>query len=283
MSEMNVCKAVLTDVGTSGYVTVSALGGAGFRLNDFSVTNIAVGAKGETLSIGGNEEDCEYVNVNFADKSLYSLTGDGIELGKGISLGYDTEVTLQPKFTDFLTYVDIDSVAGEGILVKVGSGELRFNSDGTVYSEWKRIGGSGTFDFSALKNGGVIMLELIGKKLSIGVVGKGLPTDLLENSVAVFEVGDRAQATEIAVGTFGSTVMSLESVRAYTLKPTVAIQADNWEAGDTELPEKNAPAGAVRQPTEESGCAGVVSFGGLLAAMGVALLNVYRKKESRNE
>lgn len=283
MSEMNVCKAVLSDVETSGYVTVSALGGAGFRLNDFSVTNIAIDAKAETTTVGANETDTEYVNVNFANKSLYTAVGDVVELGKGISFGYNTEVKFHQNFTDFLAYVDIDSVAGEGILLKVGGQTIRLNSDGTVYSELKKIGGSGKFDFTSLKNGGVIMIEAIGKNLSVGIVGKGLPTDLLEDSIAVFEVENRVQAVEITVGTVGSTVMSLESVRAYTLQPTIAIEADNWETGDTELPEKKGPAGSETQSDEKQGCGSVVSLSGLLATMGVAVLGFYRKKESHNE
>jgi hypothetical protein len=221
--------------------------------------------------------------VNFANEALYSVTGESLPLGKGISLAYNTEVKINEKFTDFLAYVDVNSVAGDGILLKVGEDEIRLNADGSVYSTLKAVGGDGNFDFDALKNGGVIMIEGLGAKLSISVVGAGQPTDLLENSIAVFEVGNRAQGVEISVATVDETVLSLESVRMYTLKPTIAIAADDWEASDTELPEKRPPNGVVTESTTEKGCGSTIACGMILPVMGLAFAVVRKKKEAQDE
>ncbi len=281
MSEMNVCKAVATDVATSGYVTVSALNGATFRLNDFSVTNIALQGKAETAGISANATDSEYVNVDFNDSALYSVTGDAVDLGKGISLGYSSQVKINEKYTDFLAYIDVNSVAGNGIEVKIGDGFVRLNADGGIYSDMKKVGGAGAFDFSALKNGGVIMLEAIGNKLSICAVGTTQPDALLETPIAIYEIEERKTPVEISVATVLETVVSLESVRLYTLKPTILIEADNWEASDTELPEKELLQKI--EDIEESGCSSTVSYG-MMIPMVVALgALLYKKRGGQDE
>ena len=281
LSEMNVCKAVVTDVATSGYVTVSALGGATFRLNDFAVTNIALNNKAETASISANAVDNEYVNVDFTNSALYAASGASTGLGKGISLGYDSQVAIKQTYTDFLAYVDVNSVAGKGIALKVGEQSVFLNSDGSVYSQMKKIGGSGKFDFNTLKTGGVIMLERVGSKLSVGVVGTAQPTDLLENFVAVYEFVDSAKVN-VSVATIGETVLSLESVRLYTLKPTIAIATDNWEPSDVVFKEKDAPAGAESVETAD-GCSGAVASGALLPVMALALAFIAKKRETKDE
>ena len=278
-SEMNVCKAVLKDVETSGYVTVSALGGATFRLNDFSVTNIALNAKAETASLSANETDVEYANVDFAEPTLYSVSGSTTELGRGLSLGYASEVKISEKFTDFLAYVDVKSVAGNGLEVNIGNKFIRLNADGTVYSTLKQVGGSGTFDFSSLKNGGTIMIEAIGTKLSVGVVGSDQPTDLLETPIAVYEIENRVQPVELSVATVSETVLSLGSVRLYTLKSAIAIETDNWEEGDIVFPEKSAPDEA----DGGNGCSNVVSCAAILPAIGLVLAMMRKKKEGQDE
>lgn len=277
LSDMSVCRAVVTDVETSGYVTVSALGGATFRLNDFAVTNISLNNKMETASIGASTLDEEYINVDFTTEELYTASGETMMLGKGISLGYNSLVKVNAQFTDFLAYVDVNSVAGNGILLKVGEESIRLNSDGTVYSGLAQVGGSGNFDFNSLKNGGVIMVEVVGAKLSIGVVEAGQSADLLENSVAIFDMSSRVAPINISVATVEDTVLSLESIRLYTLQPTIKIEADNWELADTEVPDKNTMPGE-EMSGKWFGCSGIASFSSMLPMMGISLL-VLRKKE----
>ena len=286
MSEMNVCKAVMTGMETSGYVTLSALGGATFRINDFSVTNIALNAKAETLGVGANEVDSEYVKVDFAKDALYTATGATQQLGRGISLGYHSSVKINEKYTDFLAYVDINSVAGEGIALGVGDKVIKLNADGSIYSEMQQIGGSSQFDFTALKNGGVVMIQAIGSTLSVGVVGNHQPTDLLENLIAVYQIENREQPIDITISTESQTVLSLQSVRLYTLKPTIKIEADHWEEGDNQFPIKNSPAGEITNtPVENNGgCASSLSGVGALPivlALGFAL--VCKKRGTNDE
>ena len=279
MSEMNVCKAVVTDLETSGYVMVSGLGGANFRLNDFSMTNIAVNSKMETASIGSNVMDAEYINVDFANDAMYTASGATTKLGKGLSLGYNSQVKVNAQFSDFLAYVDVNSVAGQYVEIKLGEEFLRLNEDGSIYSSLTSLSGNGSFDFDALKNGGTIMLEVLGSKLSIGVVGNTQPVDLLEDSLTVFAWTNATQAKELTVATGEETALSLESIRFYTLKPTIAIEADHWEASDTELPEKNPPSNStVEAPTQEKGCSSVITCGAMIPMMGLALV-LLRKKE----
>ncbi len=281
MSEMSVCKAVATDVATSGYVTVSALNGATFRLNDFSVTNIALQGKAETLGIGANLTDSEYINVDFNDSALYSATGTAVDLGTGISLGYSSQITVNAKFTDFLAYVDVSSVVGNGIELKVGEKFVRLNADGGVYSNMAKIGGSGSFDFSALKNGGVIMLEAIGGKLFISSVGNTQPGDLLEEPIAVYMYDGQNTPVDVSVATLTETVLSLESVRLYTLKPTISIEADNWEASDTEIPDK-VSSNKV-DSSEKSGCSSAISYGMLLPMIAMAGVGLCKKRGESDE
>ena len=280
MSKMNVCRAVATDVATSGYITVSALNGATFRLNDFSVTNIALQGKLETAGINANATDSEYVNVDFNDPALYSVAGDAVDLGKGISLGYSSQVKINEKYTDFLAYIDINSVAGNGIEVKIGENVVRLNADGSIYSNMDKIGGVGLFDFSVLKNGGVIMLEAIGGKLSVALVGNTQPDALLEKSIAVYEF-DNKGTMEISVATLAETVLSLESVRLYTLNPTISIEADNWESSDTELSEKELTDKA--EATEESGCASTLSYGMMMPMVVAFGALLYKKRGGQDE
>ena len=279
MSEMNVCKAVVTDLETSGYVMVSGLGGANFRLNDFAMTNIALNSKLETASIGANAVDLEYLNVNFTNDTLYTGSGTTSKLGKGISLGYDSQVKVNAQFSDFLAYVDVNSVVGGSVEIKLGEQVLRLNADGSIYSTLTQLSGSGRFDFNALKNGGTIMLEAMGEKLSLGVVGNAQPADLLEETLTVFALSNAAQTKELTVTTGAETALSLESIRFYTLKPTIAMEADNWEVSDTELPEKNPPPNEkVETPADKKGCSGILSCGAILPLMGIAVVLV-RKKE----
>jgi hypothetical protein len=161
--------------------------------------------------------------VDFNDSALYSATGTAVDLGTGISLGYSSQITVNAKFTDFLAYVDVSSVVGNGIELKVGEKFVRLNADGGVYSNMAKIGGSGSFDFSALKNGGVIMLEAIGGKLFISSVGNTQPGDLLEEPIAVYMYDGQNTPVDVSVATLTETVLSLESVRLYTLKPTILI------------------------------------------------------------
>ena len=280
MSQMNVCKAVLNDVETSGYVTVSALGGATFRLNDFAVTNIAVNNKTATDNAVANEIDKEYINVDFKNSALYSVVGSSNVVSKGISLGYDSSVKINEQYTDFLAYVDVNSVVGEGIDLKIGESFVRLNADGTIYSPLTQIGGSGNFDFNVLKNGGVIMLECIGTKLFVGVVGNNQPTDLLENWVAAFELPTREVAAEISVGTVTETVLSLSSVRLHTLAPVIDIQTDNWEETDEVFSEKNPPNG---MDNLQNGCFGSVGTELLPILIIGGLILSLKKREAKDE
>ena len=281
MSEMNVCKAVATDVATSGYVTVSGLNGATFRLKDFSITNIALQGKTETIGIAANTTDSEYVNVDFNDSALYSVTGDAVDLEKGISLGYSSAVKINEKYTDFLAYIDVNDVAGNGVEVKIGENFVRFNADGSIYSDMSKISGAGLFDFSALKNGGVVMMEAIGGKLSIGVVGSTQPDALLEKPIAVYEFNEQETPVEISVATLTETVLSLQSVRLYTLKPTILIEADNWDAQDTELPEKDLQS--KTEETKKSVCSGVISFSMILPMVATVGVLLYKKRGEQDE
>ena len=283
LSGMSECKAVLTGMETSGYVTVCGLGGATFKLNDFSVTNISVDAKAETSGIGANETDLEYANVDFVNDALYAITGTAEKTKDGISLGYDSQLTVQEKYTDFLAYVDVNGVYGEGLEIKIGQDFIRLHADGGIYSNMTQKTDSRIFDFQALKNGGIIMIEVLGKQVSVGVVDKVQPSTLLENRIAVFERKSQTDATEISVSTIEQTVVSLESVRVYTLKPTIAMEADNWEASDTERPEKNAPNNADENAA--SGCSSSLTGGMsvLLLLFAVAAILIRKKGGIKNE
>lgn len=283
MSEMNVCKAVLTDMETNGYVTVSALGGATFRLNDFSVTNVAIDAKAETAGIGANAENCEYVNVNFVDETLYLSDGDVTKTSNGLSVGYDSHVKINEKYTDFFAYIDIRAVKGNGMEIALGENFIRLNADGGIYSDMKQIDGMRTFAANALQDGGVIMLQKTGKRISISLVDKNQPTVLLEQPIAVFESDRQDEWTEITISTISETLISLESVRLYSLNSTIAIERDDWDATDTALPEKNSPTGNA-----ESGLNGCVaslenSYAALLLTLIVGALFIIKKGGVKNE
>lgn len=286
LSDMNVCKAVATGMETSGYVTLSALGGASFRLNDFSITNISLQGKVPTENVGENEVDSEYVNVDFKNETLYSVTGTATMTEKGISLGYSSQVDINEKFTDFLAYVDVRGVAGEAVEIKVGENRIRLNTDDSVYSDMTLVGGECTYDFSALKNGGVVMLERLGNNLKVSIVGNTQPEMLLETPIACYQTTDTA--VRLSVSTVGETVLSLEGVRLYTLKPTIAITADNWRESDTELPEKEVLK-KQENTNKNSGNKSValqlipvwIAVGVICIATGIIIL--WKKKEKHNE
>ena len=276
-SEMETLRAVLYGMQTRGYVTVSAYGGATFRLNDFAVTNIAAPTK-STLG-----DDAESVCIDFSDKSLYTPSGTAIAHSSGLSLGNSSGITAASKFTDFLAYIDMKGVSGDCFTVKVGDSFIRFNGDGGIYSELGKVSGGSSLPFTKLAAGGTVMIEARGEYISVSVIAADTPPSLLETPVAVYKTDRRTAAVSVSVETGEDAVLSLSSVRLYTLNPQINIEADNY-TGDNSWPVKKAPPTADGQDDGDSvsGCGsvvaadggtftGVIVFGGVAAAAIIAI------------
>ena len=272
-SEMEVCRAVLYGMQTRGYVTVSAYGGATFRLNDFSVTNIAT----LTQSVAG--DDAEAVSIDFSDQSLYTASGTAIAHGRALSLGASSGITAANKFTDFLMYLDMNGVSGDSITVHIGDAFIRLNGDGGIYSEMSKVSGGTSLPFSALSGGGTVMIEARGEYVSVSVIAENTPPSLLETPVVVYKTNRRASAVSISVNTGESAVLSLSAMRIYSLSSTIEIEADNY-TGDNSWPIKNAPP-AADETNKGSGCNAVVAGGCSVAAVVLLAATVIVTKKGR--
>lgn len=272
-SGMDVCKAVITDVKTDGFVTVAGLGGATFRLKDFAITNIESNAHVSAV-YNENVVDNEYVATGFENEKTYALSGNATKTKTGVSLQNGATVDLKEKFTNFLAYVDVNGMAGSGIRVQVGVDAIDIHEDGNATSSTlTKIYSGKPLDFTAFKQGGVITVEAIGTKIYVGAISNDVPESQAENWIAVFETAKRTSAVTLSVSALDNTLISVHGIRAFTLKPQISITVDDWNEAREQIAEKPAK--------QEEGCSSVLSVGGVLSAVaGLGTAFTMRRREN---
>ncbi|MBQ4269403.1 MAG: hypothetical protein IJB97_07145 [Clostridia bacterium] len=244
----------------------------------FSVLTAAIACLICAFSVKGavaSAQDSSALKIDFSDSSAYVSTGTLVTREDGASFGGGTKVETKETFTSFLLYVDVKSVAGESLTVSFGENSLRIYADGVVYSQMQQTAAGRAFSFAEIANGGVIMVEYIGGRVSVGMAGANQPNSLLETPIASYFVEAKAPCS-VVVATDENTALNISSLRVYTLAPSIEILPDDWEESDTDRPDKNAPVGAGKE-----GCGSVVSLSSatLCAVTFAGAALIFRKKE----
>ncbi len=230
--------------------------------------------------VSASAQDASAVRIDFSDASTYVETGTLVGLAEGASFGVSTSVETTETFTSFLLYVDVKSVAGDSLVISFGEHSLRIYADGVISSQMQLTEAGRKFSFEEIANGGVIMVEYIGGRVFVGMSSDDQPSALRETPIACYDAEGQAPCS-IKVTTDENTVLSVKSLRIYTLAPTIDIQPDNWEEGDMDRPIKNAPD--VEEA--EEGCGSVLSYASvaLCGLMIAGAVSISKKKEREDE
>lgn len=210
-SQMQILRAEFTNANIYGYVAFYGNTGATFQLENFSVTNINP-YKTEKEPFAG-----------------YTAKGAGLSNGKYLLNGLNGDsLVLKEKLNNSLTFARV--VAEEssklnfsfnGQTLTLGKNDVTSSADLTVDEN--------TFDFSALKSGANLRIEVFGDKFSLGVRSEGSESELYLPVITGTIAEGKKTDEEISFGASGGNV-TVESLFTVSLESKIKIEKEDYDA-----------------------------------------------------
>ena len=276
-SEMEIVRARLTGFSGYGFVAVAGRGGSAFRLNNISVINAASGK----VSIASMKSAA--TRIDFTDDSLYTVSGDVKTGDEGATLSAQSSVKTKEKWTNFLLYTDITTTDGSIEISFGANNAIKFTSDGKIETQLNKISGVNEFSYSDFSEGGIIAIEVVGNRVTVGVSARVAPEEFLHQPIAVYTCENEIGEIKISA----QSNANVRYVNVYSLSGTIEIAPDDWEEGDGDYPVKPAREGAeVKDEEKPDGLLiGLVTGGSVLfvAAVVLVIALVLRSKQAKKD
>lgn len=217
-------------------------------------------------------DDNAALRIDFSDSDVYSTNGS-VTNNNGLNLAPSASVQTKDKFTDFLMYADITVESGAAIEVSFGNGKtLKFTSADAIETALVKTGGSREFAYSDFSSGGIIMIEVMGTSVTVGVSARIAPEEFLYQPVAIFS--SQSASGVIKIATDSQTNANINYINIYSLSSVIEIEPDNYEESDGQYPVKPAKDG-ISDTTPEKGLNGwviaLIAAGSVVVVAGVAV------------
>lgn len=269
-AQKSVLRAAFTHEDTKGYIALAGHNGASFRINGFSVTNIALNGTGS--------------KQNLIASDSAQTHGDAILLTDGAN------VKTEKEFTDFMMYLKVRSVINGALTIALPNGSGITVSEGKVFGT--DVIKSATTErakelFSSPEF--TLCVRAQGNRLTLGYIASDAPIGLLMEPVAEFVTANSTTLGNVTVKAGDGNATLVQSARVYSLDMSIPIETQNYDpALEPELdPVKPEFGEVVNRDAEKKGCGSVVNaesviFAGLVLAT-FAIVAVLRKKKGEEK